>query len=416
MNVSATQKRIYNLVAGIASGDFANEEDFLTKMVMQIVDSQDFQIVGGRIWRFLPDEISYELVYQYGNLKKIPDYYKLSVEDQPVLMELWQSRTLLRRETDQLLKDSGILIYSVTGVGELVRTGSGKFFEYVIGFNAPEILQTFYETLSIISTVGSARLRDLRLVKRQEKFTKEISKASEIQRNLFPEHSASFADYDIYGLCIPDSEVGGDYFDYFESSKSEENRFSIVVADAASKGFSAAIQALFVSGAVKMAHSFSPKISLLLHSLNNLIYNTFPLERFVTLFYCELTESSNRLVLYGNAGHTEPLHYRSEDDSFRILSSTGGILGIVPNQTFSVENLRMKPGDILAIMTDGVTEAQNEENQIIGLDVIKNSMRDFKDLSAKEIALNIIEKVQHYSAKSNYNDDKTLIIIKRKLS
>jgi sigma-B regulation protein RsbU (phosphoserine phosphatase) len=411
MNVSATQKRIYKLVEAIASGVFSNEEDFLTKMVMEIVDSEDFQISGGRIWRFLPLEQSYELVYQYGNVKQIPQYYKLTVNEQPVLQELASQRTLLRKETDQLLKESGILIYSVTGVGEIVRTSHGKFFEYVIGFNADEILQTF----SIISTVGSARLRDLRLLKRQEKFSKELSKASEIQRNLFPEHSAYFSDFEIYGLCIPDSEVGGDYFDYFQNSANEENRFGIVVADAASKGFSAAIQSLFVSGAVKMAHSFNPKISLLLNSLNNLIYNTFPLERFVTLFYCELTESSNRLVLYGNAGHTEPIHYRYEDDSFRFLTSTGGILGIVPNQKFSVENIRLKPGDIMVIMTDGVTEAQNDSNEIFGTDVILESIKEFKHLSAKEIALNIIEKVQQFTSKSGYNDDKTLIVVKRKL-
>lgn len=414
MNVSNTQKRIYKLVGAIASGVFSNEEDFLTRMVMEIVDSEDFQISGGRIWRLIPDEESYELVYQYGNVRQIPQYYKLSVQEQPVLQELSLHRTLLRKETDQLLKESGILIYSVTGVGEIIRTNSGKYYEYVIGFNADEILQTFYETLSIVSTIGSARLRDLRLLKRQEKFNKELNKASEIQRNLFPEHSAYFSDFEIYGLCIPDSEVGGDYFDYFHNSENEENRFGIVVADAASKGFSAAIQALFVSGAVKMAHSFNPKISLLLNSLNNLIFNTFPLERFVTLFYCELTESSNRLVLYGNAGHTEPIHFRSEDESFRFLSSTGGILGIVPNQKFSVENIRLKSGDILVIMTDGVTEAQNESGEIFGSEIILDLIKEFRDLSAKEIALNIIEKVQLFSARGNYNDDKTLIVVKRK--
>lgn len=416
MNVSATQKRIYNLVAGIASGTFDDEEDFIKQMVQEIVNNKDFQILGGRIWRFLPEEKSYDLVFQYGNLKRIPEFYKLTVDEQPVLQELFHNRTLLRKETDQLLMESGILIYSVTGVGEIIRTPYGKYYEYVLGFNAPEILQTFYETLSIISTVGSARIRDIRIQKKAEKFNKELNKASEIQRNLFPEHEASFSDFEIYGLCIPDSEVGGDYFDYFQSSEQEENRFSIVVADAASKGFSAAIQALFVSGAVKMAHSFSPKISLLFHSLNNLIYSTFPLERFVTLFYCELTESSNRLVLYGNAGHTEPIHYRNEDDTFRYLSSTGGILGIVPNQKFSVENIRMKSGDILVIMTDGISEAQNENNEMLGTDIILESIRRNKDYSAKEIALSIIEKVQQFSAKTNYNDDKTLIVVKRKIS
>jgi sigma-B regulation protein RsbU (phosphoserine phosphatase) len=146
-----------------------------------------------------------------------------------------------------------------------------------------------------------------------------------------------------------------------------------------------------------------------------LIFETFPLERFVTLFYCEITESSNRLVLYAHAGHTEPIHFRREDDSFRFLTSTGGILGIVPNQKFSVENIRMKPGDILLIVTDGITEATNSEDIPFGHEQLVDLISQLKDLSAKDIALNIIEKVQHFYATSQYNDDKTLIVIKRKL-
>ncbi|OGU60201.1 MAG: hypothetical protein A2X64_03055 [Ignavibacteria bacterium GWF2_33_9] len=413
-NNSDSQKRIYNLVAAIASGTFAEEKDFLTKMIIEIVDSQDFQIYGGRLWEFNPQKEVYTLAYQYGNVKKVPDDYELSVHDQTVLMELAQTRTQLRRETDLILKESGILIYSVTGVGDIVRTKYGKFFEYVIGFNAPEILQTFYETLAIISTISSARLKDLRLLKKQEKMNRELSKASEIQRNLFPEHSVEFSDFDIYGLCISDSEVGGDYFDYFRNLEDEEDSLSIVVADAASKGISAALQSLYVAGAVKMSHNFSPKISALLHNLNNLIYETFPMERFVTLFYCELTESSNRLFMYGNAGHTEPLHYHASTDSFDLLTSTGGVLGIIPNQKFSVENTTIGKGDIMVMMTDGVTEAQNEKGEIYGEEPIKELVRKYQTLPAKEIALNIIEKVQIYSANSSYTDDKTLIVIKRK--
>ncbi len=282
---------------------FSDEKSFLTNLVKRVVDIPDFEIIGGRIWRKNPEDNTYTLIYQYGNVRKIPENYTLSIEDQPVLKELWQKGTMLRRETDQLLKDSGIFIYSVTGVGEIIKNNYGRFYEYVLGFNAEQILQSFYETLSIIGTVASSRLKDYKLVKYQEKIQRDIHKAADIQKGLFPDHSVSFADFEIFGVCLPDSEVGGDYFDYFESLENEEDRIGILVADAASKGLSAAIQALFVSGAVKMALKFSPKISALFYNLNNLIYETFPLERFVTMFYCELTNSSNRLVLYSNAGH-----------------------------------------------------------------------------------------------------------------
>ena len=413
-NTSQSQKKIYNLVGKIASGILSDEITFLQKLVIDVVDNAEFDIKGGRVWKFLPNEKSYQLLFQYGDIKEIPANYKLTIEDQEVLKELYKNNTMLRKETDQILKESGIIIYSVTGVGNIVKTNYGKFYEYVLGFNANEILQSFYDTLSIISTVASARMKELQTINKQVKIQKDIEKAAEIQRNLFPDHELTFSDFDIYGICIPDSAIGGDYFDYFPNLESEEDRIGIIVADAASKGLSAAIQSLFVSGAMKMAHRFSPKISSLFYSLNNLIYETFPLERFVTMFYCEITESSNRLVLYANAGHTEPLHFRKEDQSFRFLSSTGGVLGIVPNQKISVENIRMKPGDILLIVTDGITEAANEDDIPFGHERLIDLILKYQEYSAKEIALMIIQEVQHFYATSQYNDDKTLIVIKRK--
>lgn len=413
---SKIQKRIYKLVEQIANIQVQNEQDFLVNLLTNIVDNPDFQITGGRIWELQPENDTYRLFAQYGNVKKIPDNYTLKIADQPVLKELWHTKTMLRKETDQLLKDSGIFIYSVTGVGEIIKTPRGKYYQYVFGFNAPEILQTFYETLSIISAVASSRLKDFKLIRSQEKIQRDIHKAADIQRNLFPDHTVKFADFEIFGLCVPDSEVGGDYFDYFENMENEEERLGILVADAASKGLSAAIQSLFVSGAVKMALKFSPKISTLFYNLNNLIYDSFPLERFVTMFYCELSQSSNRLVLYANAGHGEPIHYRSEDKSVRLLGSTGGILGIVPNQKFAVENIRLKAGDILAITTDGITEAQNSKGELFGHERIIDVIQENSHKSANEIALLIMEAVQNFSANSVYNDDKTLIVIKRKIS
>ncbi|HRT68319.1 MAG TPA: SpoIIE family protein phosphatase, partial [Bacteroidota bacterium] len=299
-SASKTQKRIYKLVEQISSQKFSDERTFLQNLVRQVVESPEFQITGGRIWELLPDKKAYRLLFQYGNVNKIPDNYILNIDDQPILKELHSEKTKLQYETDKLLKESGIFIYSATGVGEIVRTKWGRFYEYVLGFNAPEILQSFYETLSIISTIASTRLHDFRLIQSQEKIRQDLARASEIQRNLLPDHSINFSDFEIYGICVPDSDVGGDFFDYLPSLETEENRLAILIGDASSKGLTAAIQALFVSGAISMAHKFVPKISSLMYHLNNLVYETFPLERFLTLFYCELSESSNRLVLYAN--------------------------------------------------------------------------------------------------------------------
>lgn len=406
------QRETYKVVENITSGDYTNELDFLRNLVEEVVNYADFQIIGGRIWQLNPEDLSYTIRYQYGNVQKIPDNYTLFIKDQPVLAELHEKRTTLNLENDPVLKSKGILVYSVTGAGEIIKLPTGKFYNYVLGFNANEILQSFFETLNIISSVATISMRGFGS-EEQKKMQRDIIKASEIQRNLLPDHYAEFHDYKIYGVCIPDSVVGGDYFDYLHDTSEEEDRFGIVISDAASKGLPAAIQALFVSGAIRMAQAFSPKISTMFSRINTLIFDTFPYERFVTLFYCELMPTSNRLVLYANAGHCSPIYYRVEKDEVYELEPTGGLLGLVRQQKFNVENIVMRPGDILALFTDGINEAQDIDGNTYGEARILELIKKHKDKSAKDISLLIIEDVQKFAAHGNYNDDRTLIIVKR---
>jgi len=210
---------------------------------------------------------------------------------------------------------------------------------------------------------------------------------------------------------MPDSIVGGDYFDYL--STAENDRLGVVISDAASKGLPAAVQALFVSGAMRMGVSFETKMSSLIGRLNTLIYDTFPHERFVSLCYCELTHSANGLVLYANAGHCPPLHYRSADGHIARLEPTGGILGIVAEQQFRVENINMGHGDILVMFTDGITEAQDRTGTLYGEDRLRDLLRMYHTEPANVIAQAILEDVQQFAANARYSDDKTLIVIRR---
>lgn len=410
---SPSQRDTYKIVERFASGKFKSELTFLKALVNELVEHNEFEISGGRIWELNPTEKCYVLRYQTGDLDKIPNGYKLAIADYPVLNDLIHTRTSLHKETDDFLINKGITIYSVTAVGEIIKIGSNQYYKYVLGFNAEHILQSFFEILSVVSSVASVKLRDLNYIEEQKKIRRDIIKASEIQRNLLPQHFLSFHDFEIFGVCIPDSDVGGDYFDYLKNMNDEEERIGIVISDAASKGLPAAIQSLFVSGAIRMGQSFSPKVSALISRLNTLIYDTFPYERFVTLFYCELTLSSNRLVLYANAGHCAPIHYRSEVDDFRFLQPTGGLLGIIRNQTFNVENIRLKPNDILVLYTDGISEAMDKSGSLYGEKRICDLIKLHKDRSAREIAYLIIEDSQIFSAESEYSDDKTIVVIKR---
>jgi serine phosphatase RsbU (regulator of sigma subunit) len=407
------QRETYKLLEQLTSRNFKKEMVLLKYLVSEIVRLKDFEITGGRIWELDPENSAYKLVFQIGNVKKIPAGYTIKIDEHPILPKLIKERTILNYETDKLLRKKGIEIYSVTGVGDVVRLKNGKYYKYVLGFNAPEILQSFYETLNIINSVVNVALKNLSTQRQQKKIEKDILKASEIQRNLQPEHKIQFHDYDIFGLCLPAHFVGGDYFDYITHTINEEEKLSVLISDAAASGLPAATQALFLSGAIRMGSTFAPGISKFLVKLNDLIYEKFPFERFVTLFYCELTLSSNRLVLYANAGHCPPIHYRPETGTWQKLNSTGGFLGLTEHQKFGVENIRMHLGDILLLYTDGITDARDKEGNLFGEDRIAQLLEKYHTHTPEEIAYLIIENIQKFTKDSNYNDDQTLVVIKR---
>ncbi|MDA3843564.1 MAG: PP2C family protein-serine/threonine phosphatase [Candidatus Kapabacteria bacterium] len=411
-----SQRDTYKLLEEISNKEYDSDISFLQTLVKDIVSHVDFEINSGRVWVLNSEEESYELNYQFGDGSDLPADYSLPITDYPFLSELNSKRTILKYETNSFLKEKGIELYSVTGVGDIEELPGGEYFKYLIGFNAPEILPLFYETLNIISGVATVTIRSIANNSRQQQIQKDFSKAAEIQKNLLPESSYKFHDYSIYGICIPSSFVGGDYFDYILNTDEQEETLAVLISDAASSGLPAAIQALFVSGAIRMGMNFSPKISQFISKLNSLIFDRFPYERFVTLFYCQLSMSSNRLVLYANAGHCPAFHYRPTEGNFKMLEPTGGLLGLMKQQTFGVENFRMHQGDVLVLYTDGITESRNKKGEFYGEQRIKNVILEMHEKSAEEISKGIIEDVNKFTGKEDRSDDKTVVIVKREYS
>ena len=412
------QKHIYKLVDEIASKKYQDEEHLLSKLVDGLIKNKELEITGGRVWKFDKKNLIYQLNYQAGKVKKIEEGAKLDIYEEEVsilLDELASSRTLLKKETSQEMINQGIELYSMSGVGFVYKIKSNKYYEYILGFSAEEFTQSFEDLLTIVGSVASSALKNLYNIAKDKKIRRDYLQAKQIQDNILPEHSTEYLDYKIFGVCVPDSDIGGDYFDYIRNNdhKDDEETLSIVISDASSKGLPAAIQALFVSGALRMGMSFATRISHIFALLNNLIYKTFPFERFVTLFMCELTRSKNRMILYANAGHCSPILYKVNKDSFVELEPTGGLVGIMEHQKFGIENTKMRKGDILVLFTDGINEAINENQEVFGEERIKEIIKANKNKTPKEIAYILLEKVEKYSALSDYNDDKTIIVIKR---
>ena len=406
------QKKIYKTVETIASQHFQTEIEMLIAVLNQLVGEKDINIIGGRIWQLNIQKAAYELLYQTGKMERIKPGFLLILKDYPVFDLIAKERTILGSETNVILRKKGIFKYSASGVGEKIKVNQKIYYEYLLALNSDEIDEELRYTLNIIATALTSQIKQRRYSVHAKTLKADIDKARELQKSILPEHDYRFHNYELFGITSPAEIVGGDFFDYLEVGD-ENQRLGVVVGDAASKGVSAAAEAMYISGAIRMASSFEIKISSLMRRVNQLVNKIFADDKFASLFYGELSADKGGLFLYANAGHNPPLFFRTNSDNVLKLNPTGPVIGPTPHAKYTVENINFFKGDILVIYSDGLVDSTDHNFNDYSEERLINKLKTLKNLSAKEIAYSVLDDVIKFSKKGKYNDDKSLVVIKR---
>ncbi|MFZ1289193.1 MAG: PP2C family protein-serine/threonine phosphatase [Melioribacteraceae bacterium] len=407
------QKRLYKTIDALASKHFESESELLFEVLKQLIENSDINISGGRIWVLNVEEKAYYLMHQMGKVQRIKKDFKLTLDENPILNVVSKYRTILANETNEVLLKKGIFKYSASGIGSKKKIDENYYYEYLLAVNSNEIKDELRYILNIVATVLTSKIRERRLSFSRKNLIADIDKAKQLQRSILPEHEYKFHEYDIFGVTIPAEIVGGDFYDYIKIGDDEE-RLGIVLGDAASKGLSASAEAMYISGAIRMAGNFQIKISPMMNRMNKLVNKIFSDDKFASLFYGELSNDRKGLFLYANAGQNPPMFYCNKTNKISLLEPTGPLLGPAPNSKYETDSINFNSGDVLVIYSDGITEAANntfefyEDNRLLNL-IIAN-----KTKTPKQIAAIIIEDVQKFStADSKYQDDKTIVVIKR---
>ena len=406
------QKKLYKTVETIASQHFETEKEMLIAVMNQIVGEKDINIIGGRIWQLNIQKAAYELLYQTGKMERIKPGFLLTIKDYPVFDLIAKERTILGSETNVILRKKGIFKYSASGVGEKIKVNQKIYYEYLLALNSDEIDEELRYTLNIIATALTSQIKQRRYSVHAKTLKADIDKARELQKSILPEHDYRFHNYELFGITSPAEIVGGDFFDYLEVGD-ENQRLGVVVGDAASKGVSAAAEAMYISGAIRMASSFEIKISSLMRRVNQLVNKIFADDKFASLFYGELSADRGGLFLYANAGHNPPLFFRANSDIILRLSPTGPVIGPTPHAKYIVENINFFKGDLLVIYSDGLIDSTDHNFNDYSEERLISKLKTLKNLSAKEIAYSVLDDVIKFSKKGKYNDDKSLVVIKR---
>lgn len=219
--------------------------------------------------------------------------------------------------------------------------------------------------VGLMANMAAVKLENARLLAaqlEQERLKQQMTVAAQIQRKLLPARAPKLDGYSVAGDSWSCFEIGGDYFDFIPM---QGGRLAIVIADISGKGIGAALLMAVLQASLRaLIHAVDGPADLV-SRLNTVLIENSPYNKFATLFYAELDPRRNQLV-YVNAGHNPGL--LCGVSAVRELSSTGPIVGMLEDATFSAQRVRFEPGDTMLLYTDGVTELQSAGGEELGLD------------------------------------------------
>jgi serine phosphatase RsbU (regulator of sigma subunit) len=241
----------------------------------------------------------------------------------------------------------------------------------------------------------------------ERRAAQEIEIAKQVQARLFPQVHPQPKTLEYAGLCLQARQVGGDYFDFLDLG---QQRLGLVIGDVSGKGIAAALlmanlQAnLRSQSAVALSHP-----ELFLSSVNRLFYENTVDSAYASLFFAEYDDATGRLR-YANCGHLSGLVLRA-DNTWDRLDSTGTLLGLFREWECAIAEDQLVPGDILALYTDGITEAHNGDGKEFGEERLMDSLRQHRNRGCQQAVEGIAEEVRSLNP-IDQHDDITLILAK----
>ncbi len=236
-----------------------------------------------------------------------------------------------------------------------------------------------------------------------------LTMAQEVQQSLLPRTQPEVDGFDVAGRSIYCDETGGDYLDYLRGP----GGLSVVVGDVAGHGVAAALVMTTARALLRMRADMGGSPVEFVSDLNRMLTSDVNENgRFLTLFYLAL-DSATHTVTWVRAGHEPALRYDPETDAFSELKGDGLALGVVERFSFEQHTTpRLKPGEIVAAYTDGITEARNDNGEMYGRLRLKELIRANAQRQASEILDACFREIEEYRNGRPRVDDETLVIIK----
>jgi phosphoserine phosphatase RsbU/P len=215
-------------------------------------------------------------------------------------------------------------------------------------------------------------------------------------------------DFGIHAALRPAKAVGGDFFN-FELIKDDQLFF--VIGDVSGKGVHAALFMAIANTLIQTAVRTGLKPDEVLGVANRQLSRNNEACMFVTVF-CGVVDLGSGALTFANGGHDPPYLVDHAQRVTQVEQGSGPLLGLNPDAEYSSQTLRLEPGDVLFLYTDGVTEAMDRDGRFFGESRLRSYLGNRRNPTEREIVDGILDQLEAFADGAPQSDDITVLALR----
>ncbi|RYG71863.1 phosphoserine phosphatase [Lentibacillus lipolyticus] len=263
--------------------------------------------------------------------------------------------------------------------------------------------------LETMISYGIAHQEYHTLREQQSELKSEIAVAANMQDTLLATTKPAIDGLDIGVVSVPAHQMNGDYHHFVTG---EDGSLGIAVADVIGKGIPAALCMSMIKYSMDSLPERTMRPQTILKNLNRVVERNVESSMFITMFYAQYLPADGK-IRYSSAGHEPGFYYNARENRFEEIKAKGLVLGVDPDTDYRQYERVLHQGDMVILLTDGVTECRQGDRFIESEEVLDVIAR-FSHLQAQDM----VDKVyKHFERLQNFRlrDDFTLIVLKKEV-
>jgi phosphoserine phosphatase RsbU/P len=265
------------------------------------------------------------------------------------------------------------------------------------------------EALAAQCAVALSRVRMTEALVEGERLRHELTLAREVQTSTLPASTPALPGYDMHASFLPAEQTGGDSYDLSPIDQG----LLVLLADATGHGIAPALSVTQMQAMLRIAFQLGADLETAFREVNDRLAVTLPEGRFITAFVGLLDAATHRLRFL-SAGQAPVLLWRAGSGVCEVHGPTSFPLGAMPIWRLRAPvALDLAPGDVLALLSDGVYETENSQRQPFGRERVERILRERAGASAASLAAELLAEVRAFADGAPQDDDITMVLLKR---